>query len=323
MPDGVREQAERELGRFERMGESSPEASMIRSYLDWLLAVPWGERSEDVLDPEHTRTRARRGSRGARGRQGPDRRVHRCREAAPRARHRARPAGGRDPDARRSARHRQDLDRRVGRPRAQPRVRAHVARRHPRRGRDPRPPAHLHRRAARPARAGAARRRHDEPGHPPRRGRQGRRRLARRSVRRAARGARPGAEPLVPRPLPRCRARPLPGLLHRDGQRGRVDPGAAARPHGGDPLRRVHDRREGRPSRSGYLWPRQRERAGLREDEVSIADDALETVVSEYTREAGVRQLERELGAILRKTATKIASDVRRAARRDRRRGRA
>ena len=36
----------------------------------------------------------------------------------------------------------------------------------------------------------------------------------------------------------------------------------------------------------GYLWPRQRERAGLREDEVSIADDVLETVISEYTREA-------------------------------------
>ena len=59
----------------------------------------------------------------------------------------------------------------------------------------------------------------------------------------------------------------------------------------------------------GYLWPRQRERAGLHEDEVSIADDVLETVISEYTREAGVRQLERELGTILRKTATKIASD--------------
>ena len=43
----------------------------------------------------------------------------------------------------------------------------------------------------------------------------------------------------------------------------------------------------------GYLWPRQRERAGLTEDEVSIVDDVLETVISEYTREAGVRQLER------------------------------
>ena len=58
----------------------------------------------------------------------------------------------------------------------------------------------------------------------------------------------------------------------------------------------------------GYLWPRQRERNGLREDEVSVADDVLETVVSEYTREAGVRQLERELGKLLRKTATRIAS---------------
>jgi len=58
----------------------------------------------------------------------------------------------------------------------------------------------------------------------------------------------------------------------------------------------------------GYLWPRQRERNGLVEDEVSIGDDTIELVVSEYTREAGVRQLERELGKILRKTATKIAS---------------
>jgi ATP-dependent Lon protease len=58
----------------------------------------------------------------------------------------------------------------------------------------------------------------------------------------------------------------------------------------------------------GYLWPRQRERNGLREDEVSISDELLRTVVSEYTREAGVRNLERELGTILRKTATYIAS---------------
>jgi ATP-dependent Lon protease len=57
-----------------------------------------------------------------------------------------------------------------------------------------------------------------------------------------------------------------------------------------------------------YLWPRQRERNGLREDEVSISDELLRTVVSEYTREAGVRNLERELGTILRKTATYIAS---------------
>jgi ATP-dependent Lon protease len=57
-----------------------------------------------------------------------------------------------------------------------------------------------------------------------------------------------------------------------------------------------------------YLWPRQRERNGLREDEVTVSDELLRTVVSEYTREAGVRNLERELGTILRKTATRIAS---------------
>src|SRR5215210_4264777 len=63
----------------------------------------------------------------------------------------------------------------------------------------------------------------------------------------------------------------------------------------------------------GYLVPRQRERNGLREDEVSIPDDLIRLVVTEYTREAGVRQLERELGTILRKTATKIAAGEREA----------
>jgi ATP-dependent Lon protease len=58
----------------------------------------------------------------------------------------------------------------------------------------------------------------------------------------------------------------------------------------------------------GYLWPRQRDRNGLREDEVSISDEVLRTIISEYTREAGVRNLERELGTVLRKTATQIAS---------------
>ncbi len=58
----------------------------------------------------------------------------------------------------------------------------------------------------------------------------------------------------------------------------------------------------------GYLWPRQLERNGLRAEEVEISDETLELVTTEYTREAGVRQLERDLGTVLRKTATKIAS---------------
>jgi ATP-dependent Lon protease len=59
----------------------------------------------------------------------------------------------------------------------------------------------------------------------------------------------------------------------------------------------------------GFLLPRQLKRNGLTEDEVQIAAEVLQTIVSEYTREAGVRQLERQLGKLLRKTATRIASD--------------
>ena len=54
--------------------------------------------------------------------------------------------------------------------------------------------------------------------------------------------------------------------------------------------------------------PRQIERNGLREDEVSVTDDALREIVASYTREAGVRNLERELGKTFRKVATKLAA---------------
>jgi len=55
MPEPVEKQAERELARLEKMGESNAEASMIRTYLDWLLAVPWSKRSEERLDPKYAR----------------------------------------------------------------------------------------------------------------------------------------------------------------------------------------------------------------------------------------------------------------------------
>ncbi|HEU4706222.1 MAG TPA: endopeptidase La [Solirubrobacterales bacterium] len=55
MPEAVAEQAEKELRRLERQGEQSPESSMIRNYLDWLISVPWSKRSDERLDPDHTR----------------------------------------------------------------------------------------------------------------------------------------------------------------------------------------------------------------------------------------------------------------------------
>ena len=50
MPDGARKEAERELGRLERTSEQSPEYGWIRTYLDWMTEIPWDMRTEDNLD---------------------------------------------------------------------------------------------------------------------------------------------------------------------------------------------------------------------------------------------------------------------------------
>src|SRR5205807_2515695 len=57
-----------------------------------------------------------------------------------------------------------------------------------------------------------------------------------------------------------------------------------------------------------HLLKRQIERNGLSDDEVIVTDDAMRAIVGDYTREAGVRNLERELGKVLRKVATKVAA---------------
>src|SRR6202044_1792274 len=57
-----------------------------------------------------------------------------------------------------------------------------------------------------------------------------------------------------------------------------------------------------------YLIPRQLEESGLGGRSVTFTDDAVMAIVSQYTREAGVRQLERQVGAVARKIARKLAS---------------
>jgi len=56
MPDAAREQAERELKRLERMPEAAAEYSMVRTYLDWLIEYPWSRETEDNLDLDVART---------------------------------------------------------------------------------------------------------------------------------------------------------------------------------------------------------------------------------------------------------------------------
>jgi ATP-dependent Lon protease len=56
MPEEVQKQAEQELGRLERTSEQNPEYGWIRTYLDWLLDVPWNVRTDDQLDVVAART---------------------------------------------------------------------------------------------------------------------------------------------------------------------------------------------------------------------------------------------------------------------------
>src|SRR4030066_353110 len=58
-----------------------------------------------------------------------------------------------------------------------------------------------------------------------------------------------------------------------------------------------------------YLIPRQVRENGLRTEEVSFSDNALETIIRSYTREAGVRNLEREIGSVCRKVVTRVAEN--------------
>jgi ATP-dependent Lon protease len=53
LPPQARERAERELHRLEKLNPVTPEAAVIRTYLDWILELPWTERSEDNLDVKH------------------------------------------------------------------------------------------------------------------------------------------------------------------------------------------------------------------------------------------------------------------------------
>jgi ATP-dependent Lon protease len=57
----------------------------------------------------------------------------------------------------------------------------------------------------------------------------------------------------------------------------------------------------------GYLIPRQIRENGLKEEEISFTDPALQTIIRSYTRESGVRNLEREIGSLCRKVVTMIA----------------
>ena len=67
---------------------------------------------------------------------------------------------------------------------------------------------------------------------------------------------------------------------------------------------------EKREIASRFLWPRQTEQHGLPPDQISLSDDAIHHVIERYTREAGVRELDRRLARIARKLARSMADGV-------------
>ena len=147
LPEPIAAVANREVDRLERMTPAAPEYQMIRTYLDWLLEVPWATRTRGPHRSCRGAQGARRGSLRSRQGQGAHRRVPGGAQAE---------GGheGSDPVLRRAARSRQDVARAVDRALDEPEVRPHLARRRARRSRDPRPPPHLHRVDARTTRAG-------------------------------------------------------------------------------------------------------------------------------------------------------------------------
>jgi ATP-dependent Lon protease len=307
MPDDVREQAQRELRRLETMGDSSGEASMIRTYLDWLVAVPWSKRSDERLDPQNAREVLDADHAGL------DDVKDRIVEYL--AVRKLRQERGIPNDKRSGA-----ILTLIGPPgTGKTSIGESVARA-------------LNREFVRMS-LGGVRDEAEIRGH--------RRTYIGALPGRLVRALRDAGtmNPVilldeVDKVGADWRGDPSAALLEvldpaqnhsfRDhyldveldlSEVFFIATGNVADTIPGPLLDRMEVIRfdgytvdEKTAIARDYLWPRQRERNGLLEGEVAIADDTLQLVVSDYTREAGVRQLERELGKILRKTATQVAS---------------
>ncbi|HEY2259670.1 MAG TPA: AAA family ATPase, partial [Solirubrobacteraceae bacterium] len=308
MPEQVREQAEKELGRLERMGEQSAESSVIRAYLDWLIAVPWSNESEEKLDPEHARTILDEDHAGledvkdriveyiAVKKLRVDRGITEDKRSGAILTLIGPPGTGKTSIGESIARAtgRKFVRMSLGGVRDEAEIRGH------RRTYIGALPGRLVR-ALRDAgtmnpvimldevdKVGA-----DWRGDP----------------------SAALLEVLDPAQNHSFRDHYLDLELDLSGVMFIATANVADTIPGPLLDRMEVIRFDGYTTSEkvaiarGYLWPRQLERNGLRTEEIEISDQVLNTVATEYTREAGVRQLERDLGTLLRKTATQIASE--------------
>jgi ATP-dependent Lon protease len=307
MPEAVREQAEKELGRLERMGEQSAESTVIRTYLDWLIAVPWSKRSEERLDPQHAREVLDADHAGLEDVK--DRIVEYI------AVKKLRVERGISEDKRSGAiltligppgTGKTSIGESIARATGREFVRMSLG--------GVRDEAEIrgHRRTyigALPGRLVRALR-DAETMNPV---------IMLDEVDKVGadwRGDPSSAllEVLDPAQNHSFRDHYLDVELDLSGVLFIATANVADTIPGPLLDRMEVIRFDGYTTSEkvaiarGYLWPRQLERNGLKPEEVEISDELLGTITTEYTREAGVRQLERDLGTLLRKTATKIAS---------------
>jgi ATP-dependent Lon protease len=307
MPDHAREQAEKELARFEKMGEQSAESSVIRTYLDWLISVPWSKRSDERLDPEHAREVLDKDHAGLKDvkdriveyiavkKLRVDRGISEDKRSGAILTLIGPPGTGKTSIGESIARAtgREFVRMSLGGIRDEAEIRGH------RRTYIGALPGRLVR-ALRDAgtlnpvimldevdKVGA-----DWRGDP----------------------SAALLEVLDPAQNHAFRDHYLDVELDLSGVMFIATANVADTIPGPLLDRMEVIRFDGYTTSEkvaiarGYLWPRQLERNGLRPEEVEISDALLNTVTTEYTREAGVRQLERDLGTLLRKTATKIAA---------------
>ncbi len=173
MSEEAQQKVKKELKKLKMMHPTSAEATVVRNYIDWILGLPWYDKSEEnydltkaeeILDEDHY------GLKKIKERILEYLAVHGLVEKLP----------GPDPLHGGTPRRGQDLARPLRRTRHGSQVRAPLARWRARRGRDPRPPPHLHRRAARQDHPEPEEGRHQQPGLPARRDRQDEHRLPRR-----------------------------------------------------------------------------------------------------------------------------------------------